>query len=231
MNKIIILVFLFVSFLCQSNSQEEIPSKKIQLGLGPYIAWGGGTNISPVPDGRKNGFVLYRLPDVGAHFYMPLTDTNYIGWALDMGLTNYGFKVINFANDDEYVHHFGYITFNPQIVVGGFMTGITIAVPVFADYRDRNISTSNLNILTGMTMQYLTPIWSDIDGRINLFVKLSYLFTPTFDNYVKQDPLKIEIPNTSRPVNNSHNPRFASVTLGFSYSFNLVKASPVAVTE
>lgn len=219
MKKKIIIFVLTLFTMCGKGYAQD----NLQLGIGPYMAWGMGTNISAVPDGRHNAIAFYRLPDVGFHFYMPITDSLYIGWALDMGLTNFGYQVENWRIEKMYPHHFGYITVNPQIVLRGLMIGPVIAIPAFADYIDRKIDRSHLSILSGMSLEYLYPVWGDEDGRINVFFKMLYMFSTTFDDYIKNDPLRREIPETDKPINNSHNPRFASLTFGFSYVFNLTK--------
>ena len=238
--KRIILLFIFFSWANLTFAQEDAEQEdaeqggtdttKVNLanlpfGIGPYLGYGLGVNLTPAPDGRKSDIALADLPDAGASIYMPLSSTAYIGLTADISFTNYGFTMIDYSTKDEYLHRFSCISFNPSILFSGFMVGYTMGIPIMADYNDSKIDKSDLNIQQGVTFGYQYQIWGDNDGRIAVSARLTYMFSNVFDDYMVDDPLIDIIAPGDIPLNNSNSPRFATFTIGFNYMFNFFNES------
>jgi hypothetical protein len=218
----IVLIVPFYNLMSQDDEQnDDVRLANLPIGIGPYLCYGIGTNMTPAPDGRQTGLVMYRLPDAGVNMYMPISSTAYIGLSGDIGFTNYGFNMSNYYTEEEYIHHFSFITFNPAVMFRGFLLGYTLGIPVSADFNDSKIDLSTLNTQHGVTLSYLYPIWGDNDGRISVFGKLTYMFTNVFEDYMEDDPVAEYMTRYEIPLNNSNSPRFASLIIGFTYTFNM----------
>lgn len=218
---LLILAAVAAPLFSQNEEEQEVRLANLPIGVGPYLAYGIGTNMTPAPDGRQTGPVIYRLPDAGVNLYMPISSTAYIGLAGDIGFTNYGFSMSDYHSGKDFIHHFSAIAFNPQIMFRGFQLGYVFAIPVSADYNDSKIDLSDLNTQSGVTLEYLYPIWGDNDGRISVFGKLTYMFSNVFKDYMEDDPLLDIVTPGEIPLNNANSPRFASLIIGFTYTFNM----------
>ena len=71
-------------------------------------------------------------------------------------------------------------------------------------------------------MVIFIQFFEDETGIINIYFYASYMLTKVYDNFKVNDPLKLIVPELEGyPITDVHNPRVASISIGFKYDFNL----------
>ncbi len=217
MKKALFLIILNIFAINIAKSQDNYP-----ISFGPQIAMKFGINGVETPLGRKNGVALANLPDVGATVYLPLSIEFPLGLSFDLRYAPYSFYIIEDATDYEYQHNFSYFLVNSSLLFKGISFGFSLGIPLSADAKGATINTDNLSMMTEVQIGYTYPVWHDETGRFNVFIKGSYFLSQMFNDFPKNDPMKLIIPEMpEEPITNNSNPRAASVFIGFNYLFNL----------
>jgi hypothetical protein len=119
---------------------------------------------------------------------------------------------------------FSYFIIAPSFNHLGFKIGMSIGIPVSADWEGRNINTNVLNTLYEVKAGYTYPLYFDQLGRLNVFVTVGYALNGIFKNYIKDDPIATTVPAIPpQIITNYYNPRPATIQIGFNFLFNVIE--------
>ena len=133
---------LLISFFCVLINNHILRSAIEQYfppAVGPTIGYKAGINGFTPPQGRKNGFAINNIPDVGLSAYIPLDFYYDLGLYLDLMyntnsfISKYDFseQLNDYASKDRM--RFSYFTVSPTFNHLGFKLGFAIGVPISAD--------------------------------------------------------------------------------------------------
>lgn len=200
----------------------EIANAQIYpMSIGPELSYKFGISTVTTPLGRKNGLGFSKIPDVGLAYYLPMSQNYNLGLLTNISYSNYSYIIKN-ANisSDDYAFHHSYLVISPNFYARGVILGFGIGIPLGANYDGVEIKTSTMKTMVELKLGGEFPLYEDETGRLNFFVLGHYMLSDIFDNFVKNDPLK-NILATDEPINTKHNPRTASINLGFNFVFNL----------
>lgn len=201
----------------------ELFSQDIKtMSLGPSALYKAGVSAVNTPKGRKNGVGFNGVPDFGASFYLPMSTTSNLGLDMEMGYSSYSYILKSAHNDDEFQFNHSYFTINPNFYFGGFLLGFSFGLPISSDYDGTEVKTSTQNTFIEVKIGGMIPIFKDETGELNFVIMGGYALTPMYSDYVKNDPLNGILP-TDELIHDKHNPRIASLGMGFNFLFNLKK--------
>jgi hypothetical protein len=209
------LIIIIVSFVHVISQEINPPSLGLHLGMK------AGISVIETPEGRQNGISFNSLPEFGINSFYPISKSSNLGIILNIEYSTYSFIIKDFSKGTNYFHEASYITFNPNINFNGLTFGFGFGMPSSANVEGVNIDTKVINTMIDFRIGYNYPIFVDETGTINIYFIAFYMLTNVFDNFKSDDPLKLIIPEIKNyPITNVHNPRAASVSIGFKYDFN-----------
>ena len=227
MKKFLLLIFALIIF---SDSQTNAQVTKV-LSIGPSIAYKAGVSAINTPLGRKNGVSFNKIPDFGLSTYFPLSKTENIGLQLDIAYSQYSYKMIS-AHDSkkEYNFHHSYIAVNPNFYFKGMLFGFAALIASNSKNENSDLKNNILKTSFALNLGYEYPIYVDDSGELNIFINGGYFLNGVYKNFVKNDPMK-EILPADEKVTGIHNPRVASLQLGFNFLFDLKKKPKAEIVD
>ncbi len=101
-----------------------------------------------------------------------------------------------------------------------FSFGFSYLIPSNSKIEDSEIKTKIQNNVFELKFGYEFPIYEDNSGELNGFIIGGYFLSGVFDNFHNNDPFTTLLPADEK-VTNVHNPRIASIQIGFNFMFNL----------
>ena len=199
----------------------SVHAQNFQLGAGPAFSMKGSVSYPTTPEGRQNGFALAKLPAFGISSYIPVSTKNKLGIVAGINYETYSYMINEFEGDDFQNNH-TYLTINPNFCFNWFLFGFNFGIPLSADYEGNEIKTGKMNTSIELIAGGHFNIYDDETGRFVFFFELGYMLNGIYDDYPKNDPLA-GVAQVTEMTEDKHNPRTGSVTLGFSYLFNLTE--------
>lgn len=191
------------------------------LSLGPYVGYKAGISAVNTPLGRKNGVSFNKIPDFGFVSYFPLSSENDIGLQIDLAYSTYSYMMISAHNENnKYKLSHSFLSINPAVFFNRFSLGFAFMLPIKSQIDISEIKNEIINNAAELKIGYAYPIYEDNAGELNVFINGGYFLTGVYKNFVKNDPMKGLLP-TDEKTTNIHNPRVASIQLGFNFIFNL----------
>ena len=227
MKKIIFTILGIFSLTFVNNAQEIYP-----MGIGPSLSYSIGVNANDVPKGRKNGLAFSNVPDIGVNYYLPFTENANLGLSLDLSYVTYSYQMKNYFTNSPYNFYFHSFEINPNFYFSGFTFGFNMNIPLSAEIDNGEDISESVSTTFGVKIGGILPIYWNETGRINLIIEGNYNFTGIYSDYPNNDPMsKYAPPNPPNTQNSSLNPRNASLSIGFSYLFNLTKPKQIEFEE
>lgn len=218
--KTALYILIFIATASFAIAQQSTPDIR-QYGLGPSLAGKAGINGGNYPTGRENGVAINTTPDFALRFYAPLSDFMNLGATFDLGYSSYGFKMKAADFDAEYTEKFRYVTLGASIQFGYFWSGANFGLPVAANMGS-DIDADLVSELVEFRVGGEYPVIISETGRLNAFIVAGYFLSGTFKDFEEGDPLKDLIPVKEPQIpTNEFNPRPVSLSIGFSYLFDL----------
>lgn len=222
-----LLTFAIIMITAMSlPAQEEVSEPFISVG--PSLAIKMGINAVTPPIGRQNGLSFNSIPDFGVQAFINMGETNSLGMIFDIGYSTYSYKIKAYnylvegaASDVTYTHKFSYLTLSSSLFFKGFLFGFNVGFPMSGDFG-ATIEKDNIQTMAEFTTGGIFPLYADESGIFNLHIKASYMLTGVLNSFKDNDPLKniVKVPPPDLLTNDA-NPRVASVSVGFSYLFNV----------
>lgn len=218
MKTVLLALSMFILSTVTSIAQE--------MSIGPNIFYKAGVSAVETPKDRKNGVAPSEYPDFKLVFHYPFNDKKSIGITTDIGLSNFSYLMVAYETNDKVTVNHSYFTINPNLNFGGFLLGLEVGIPISSNFDGKEIKTSIQKITADVTIGGMIPIFTDDIGVLNLIIFGTYNFTGVYKDFVKDDPMQLSgvCPVCPSKLNASNNPRPASLGLGFSFLFNLMKA-------
>lgn len=215
MNKILVLI-IFILFEVSLSYTQNFSSIGLDLGLK------AGVNISPAPVRRQNKIALSSLPDVALSYNMPLSEEIDLYLKTRLAFNNYSFTTSDYDNAANFKHNISYISFNPNLDFRGMILGLDFGLPITSNLEGNTVSTDIIKMYYSLQIGYYYDFFEDESAKLSVFILGHYMLNNVFDNYLTNDPLHNSIPPyLDYPINDSHNPRIAGISLGLSYQFIL----------
>ncbi len=226
MRKIASILFIFFFTLnCLKAEQTKVVS------IGPFLGYKAGVSAVNTPLGRKNGLSFNNIPDFGACVYFPLTEQDNIGLKIGVSYSAYSYMMISAHKDkSEYQMSHNYFLLSPNFYFNNFLLGISYLIPINSKVEGSEIKTKIQNNVFELRVGYEHPIYADESGELNAFVSGGYFLSGVYKHFPKNDPLKTLL-KTDENVTNVHNPRIASIQVGFNFMFNLRKREIIGVPQ
>ncbi len=208
-----LLISFLAFFLLSSFSESQ--TRLFPISLGPFISMKGCVNSVEPPQGFKNDFLFADMPDFGLSFYYPFGSEQNFGLTADISYLTVRYKLKLYANPNINAKlKYNYFTFGVGTYLSSFILSFNLAVPlgakvdgsilvpmgVYYPLNDDDLATVFFLRLGGAI-----PLVADDNGRLNLLVYGDYFLT----GHSKND--------------SEFNPKVASLSLGISYMFNLIK--------
>lgn len=216
------LLILFSALLFFNLFSTNAQMMKV-LSIGPTIGYKAGISVVNTPLGRKNGVSFNKLPDFGLLSYIPMSKSENIGLQLDIMYTQYSYKMVSaHDNKKEFNFHHSYIAINPNFYFKGMIFGFAILIPNNSKIEDSEIKNSFINTSFMLNLGYQHQIYIDDSGELNIFLNGGYFLNGVYKDFSKNDPMNSILPADER-VTKIHNPRIASLQVGFNFLFDLIK--------
>jgi len=223
------LLFTSLIFILIINGIKAEQTKVFSIG--PYLGYKAGVSAINTPLGRKNGLSFNNIPDFGVCSYFPLSKNENIGFKFDISYSSYSYMMISAHKDKtEYKLSHNYLSFAPNFYFNNFLLGFSYLVPLNSEVEGSDIKTKIQNNALELKIGYEFPIYVDNSGELNGFVSGGYFLSGVYNNFPKNDPLKSLLPADEK-VTNIHNPRIASIQIGFNFMFNLIEKPKPEIPE
>ncbi len=198
--------------------------------LGPVISLEGGSNGIPTPHGRKNGFAMNKIPNVGLALYLPLSLEWNLGLNCDLTYSSHSFMMkYNYSKKkDEYLtkdrFEFRYISLASTFSHAGLNIGFALGVPVGGSYEKVDISETKLSTIWEIRAGWTYPIYYDETGKFNFYINATYALNGVYKHFAEDDPLHNLAPAVPpQEITDYYNPRPAGIQIGFNFLFNLIE--------
>ncbi|HOK14505.1 MAG TPA: hypothetical protein PLU67_07655 [Candidatus Kapabacteria bacterium] len=226
MKKIVIISLIFILSITYIHAEQT----KV-ISIGPFLGYKAGVSAVNTPLGRKNGLSFNNIPDFGVCAYFPLSKQENIGLKFDASYSTYSYMMISAHNDKkEYKLSHNYLSFSPSFYFNNFSIGFSYLIPSNSKIEGSEIKTKIQNNVFELKIGYEFPIYEDNSGELNGFVIGGYFLSGVFDNFPKNDPFTTLLPAEEK-VTNVHNPRIASIQIGFNFMFNLKEKPKSEIPE
>jgi hypothetical protein len=205
-----VLGFMTLNAQKTTNETENFP-----MSVGPFLTGKAGVNTSDVPQGTKNGFTINGMPDLGITAYFPFAKNGKFGATLDLAYSNLAYDLKEYGNEsNKSTLTYSYFTIAPNVHIFGFLLGLGINIPL--DMKvDQNYATAIEKEFLGTVIDFrlggMVPLFENETGRLNLIINGAIALTGTL-NESKLPAL----------YDKAYNPKPASLSVGFSYLFNVV---------
>ncbi|MFW6232762.1 MAG: hypothetical protein ACOC4D_01860, partial [Bacteroidota bacterium] len=200
------MLFILLVFPLSLSAQEA--GVNIPASLGPFLSWKAGLNGSETIEGRKNALAFNNLPDFGANFYYPLSESSLLGLSTDLGYLNYSYAIEDDLTGEKFTHRYSYVALNPNIFFSGFTFGFAFGLPVSASLEGSEIDTDKLDFMAEIKLGYIYPVFTDETGTMNIYINAGYMLSGLYKDFPDDDPLAPFInAENEYVVSGNNNPR------------------------
>jgi len=215
MRSIIFIFLILVTIVTELSSQANYPPS-----VGLNLAMKAGVSVVQTPVGRQNALSFNKLPDIGLSGYYPISENAPLGVVANIDFCNYSYIIKDYGNGNLYKNSNSYISFAPSLFFKGIMLGFGFGIPLSADVDGSSIDEGTINTLYDLRFGYSYDLYLDESARLSIYIIASYMLNHIFSDFETNDPMKLIVPQVENYIiNNSHNPRAASLSIGISYYY------------
>lgn len=231
-----LILFSFVLFFYyQTVAYSEIIHRP---GLGIFVAGKAGMSAQGQPDGHKAAVGFSALPDIMIQGFVPLSSTRDIGMTFEVGYSSFSFgqKILQNASRGPNEDIVGSIEYSALSAGAHFhlnvlSLGLVAHFPQSGSVESKLLAdpaSGDLDLTGKMRTQWegkvtlTVPILENRTGRLSFVLSGGYSLTQLMFDWQKDTFLqqKYSAWDVTLP---GYNPRQASLSIGFSYLFSLVR--------
>ncbi|MBI3259385.1 MAG: hypothetical protein HYZ54_07940 [Ignavibacteriae bacterium] len=191
----------------------------LQLQLGPYISAKAGVNTGSIVKGRNTGMTFNVPPDFGVTFNQPFNKKKSslaimfdIGYNTTSIFDKHADSLDWTPPDSEIITtSVHYLNISPCLHIKGFVVGLNLGFALSADSASKGgivkgdyKNTDKFSSLLEIRIGGMIPLMEDETGVLNMNITAAYALSGLYVN-----------------DESDYNPKQASLSLGFSYLFNV----------
>jgi hypothetical protein len=219
MKKFSVLAFCIVTFgiISVTRSQTAGADSWKNVTLGPFFMPGASANAGSVANGAKTDVADFSW-SLGAMADIPFSPS--FGLQLSACYDSRAVGFYDQKSSNNYVDYsFSYFSIRPEFMIGDFLIGLGLGIPVGASTTQQNeptpsIGASNMNFLIeGRIGASIPVVVADNGNSLRFIVDASYAFSQ-----ITTAPLAPAFGSTDKTDNNGP---LGTLQLGFAYMFNL----------
>lgn len=216
MKKFTLILLIILPFVAQSQERYNWPPS-----VGIQLSYRASINTNDTPEGRQNAIAFASLPDFGITGYLPISAESPLGLIAGIGYSSYTVTIKDYNTGIGYANNINYLKMGADFYFASVTFGFALGLPMSAGLEGAELDTEIISMLSEFRIGWRYPVFQDESGTLFFVARGSYMLSGLYDGYAQNDPLKNIIPEMDfDPVVDSYNPRAASVSLGFGYSFN-----------
>ena len=219
MKKLLVLVFCIATFGLISTARSQAGADNDSwknITLGPMFMPGASVEAGTVATGAKTNMQFAWC--LGAVSCFPFSPSFGLQLALCYDDRAVGFYDQN--NSNNYVNYtFSYFSLRPEFMMGDFLIGLGLGVPIGASTSQQNetapsLGASSMNFLIeGRIGASIPVVVADNGNSLRFIINGSYAFSQ-----ITNGPLEPAFGSTDKTKNNGP---LGTLQLGFAYLFNL----------